>query len=521
MITLKSYAGGEWRIGKGKGRLLHHAVTGEEIATCGSEGLDFNGMLEWGRTKGGSRLRSMTFPERATLLKTMAATLNENLPEFHEIAASYGATRRDAMLDVEGGIAALGFYASLGGKTLPASTFLTDGEIARLSKPGNFVGRHIYVPLEGVAVQINAYNFPSWGMLEKLAPSLLAGMPSIVKPATPTAWLAFRMVEVLIGSGVMPEGTLQLICGSIGDLLDHLTCQDVVSFTGSASTGRKIRSHPNIVKNAVRVNIETDSLNCIILGPDITAGSPGLAHFTEEVFKEMTIKAGQKCTAIRRLLVPKETEQAVIDDLKQRLGALRVGDPAVSGVGMGPLVDQAAVESARRGIEALSREAEIVFGDPNRTQFEGAGTERGFFMEPILLRSKDAEAAESAHEIEVFGPVATLMAYRDVEQAIRLARRGGGSLVASVHSEDEDFIRRMTFGLAPYHGRLMMINAKAAPESTGHGVVMPHLVHGGPGRAGGGEELGGLRSVHHYMQRIALQGDPERLEKLCAPAAGE
>src|SRR3990170_3567790 len=469
MITLKSYAGGEWRSGKGKGRLLHHAVTGEEIATCGSEGLDFNGMLEWGRTKGGSRLRSMTFPERATLLKTMAATLNENLPEFHEIAASYGAPRRDAMWGVEGGIAGLGFYASLGGKTLPASTFLTDGEIARLSKPGNFVGRHIYVPLEGVAVQINAYNFPSWGMLEKLAPSLLAGMPSIVKPATPSAWLTFRMVQILIGSGVVPEGALQLVSGSIGDLLSHLTCQDVVSFTGSASTGEKIRTHPAIVKNAVRVNVEADSLNCILLGPDVAPGSPTFEHFKNEVVSEMTVKAGEKCTAIRRVLIPEERAQDVIRGLRESLASIRVGDPRTEGGVMGPLVDEDALVSAREGIEKLKAEAEIVSGDPRRKDFEPKG---GFFMEPVLLYCRDPKRATAIHEVEVFGPVATLVSYLRPEEAIELARKGGGSLVGSIYSEDEDFVARATLGLAPYHGRLMVMNARSAPESTGHGVVM-------------------------------------------------
>ena len=521
MIALKSYAAGEWKSGSGKGRVLQHAVTGEDIATCSSENLDFAAMLDWSRTKGGPALRALTFHERAGLLKKMAGTLNEHLDEFHQIAAAYGATGPDAMMDVEGGIGTLTYYSGLGSKKLPPSTFLTDGAPARLSKPGNFVGRHIYVPLEGVAVQINAYNFPSWGMLEKVAPSILAGMPSIVKPATPTAWLAFRMVEVLIESGVMPKGTLQLICGSVGDLLDHLTCQDVVSFTGSASTGQQFRSNTNIVKNAVRVNIEADSLNCIVLGPDVSEGSPTLDYFTKEVVKEMTIKAGQKCTAIRRLVVPKNKESVVIDGLKERLGRIRVGDPGVEGVRMGPLVDRSALDSAREGVENLRREAYIAFGDPERTDFEGAGTEKGFFMEPILLRANNAEEARLVHEVEVFGPVATVLGYEDVEQAIRLARRGGGSLVGSVYSEDEEFIHKMTFGLAPYHGRLMVMNAKAAPESTGHGVVMPHLVHGGPGRAGGGEELGGLRSVYHYLQRIALQGDPERLERLCAPAVVE
>jgi oxepin-CoA hydrolase/3-oxo-5,6-dehydrosuberyl-CoA semialdehyde dehydrogenase len=460
----------------------------------------------------------MTFPERAALLKSLAGVLNENRDELYEIAASYGATRGDAMMDVDGGIATLGFYASLGAKKLPAATFLVDGDVAHLSKPGNFVGRHVYVPLEGVVVQINAYNFPAWGMLEKLAPSLLAGMPNIVKPASPSAWLAFRMVEMMAEPGVLPDGTLQLICGSIGDLFDHLTCQDVVAFTGSASTGQKIRSHPNIVANSVRVNIEADSLNCIALGPDVSSDSPTFKYFVKEVVREMTVKAGQKCTAIRRVLVPKEKEQDVIDALRERLSGIKVGDPASEGVKMGPLVDGDAIESAREGIKTLTREAEIVFGDPERSEFEGVERQKGYFMEPVLLRCSKPEEAKLVHEVEVFGPVATVVGYRDLDQAIRLARRGEGSLVGSLFSEDEDFSAKMTFGLAPYHGRLMVMNAKAAEESTGHGVVMPHLVHGGPGRAGGGEELGGVRSLHHYMQRLALQGDPERLTRICASA---
>ncbi len=518
MITLKSYVCGEWQAGQGKGRSLRHAVTGEEIATASSEGLSFAALLEYGRDKGGPALRGMNFHERAALVKKMAETLHENRQELYELAAPYGATRGDAKLDVDGGIATLGFYAGLGSKKLPAGRFLTDGEQARLSKPGNFVGRHIYVPLEGVAVQINAYNFPSWGMLEKLAPSFLAGMPNIVKPATPSAWLSFRMVELLISSGIVPEGALQLVCGSLGDLLDHLECQDVVAFTGSASTGRKIRSHPNVVAKSVRVNIEADSLNCIVLGPDVAPGSALFDYFVKEVVSEITVKAGQKCTAIRRILVPKETESAVIESLKERLSSVQVGDPAIEGVRMGPLVDRDAVVSARQGIETLRQEAEIVFGDPNRREFEGAQSDRAALMEPVLLHCRRPEDASLLHDIEVFGPVATVMAYESSDQAIRLARRGGGSLVGSIFSEDEDFCTEAVFGLAPYHGRLMVMNAKAAEESTGHGTVMPHLIHGGPGRAGGGEELGGLRSVYHYMQRVALQGDPERLERICAPA---
>ena len=521
MIKLRSYACGEWKAGESEGRVLHHAVTGEEIATLSSEGLDLAAMLEHGRTKGGPVLRAMTFHDRAALLKNMAGVLNDNRDELNRIASTYGATKRDAMFDVDGGIATLGFYAHLGSKKLPASTFLVDGEVSRLSKPGNFVGRHVYVPLEGVVVQINAYNFPSWGMLEKLAPSLLAGLPNIVKPATTSAWLTFRMVELLIESGVMPEGTLQLLSGSVGDLLDHLTCQDVVAFTGSATTGQKIRSHPNIVAKAVRVNIEADSLNCILLGPDVPAESPTYNYFIKEVVNEMIIKAGQKCTAVRRVIVPKDKEQAVIDSLREKLSAVKVGDPATEGVKMGPLVDRDAVQSARDGIQALTQEAEIVLGDPNRTNFEGVDGAKGAFMEPVLLHSTNPESSKLVHEIEVFGPLATVIGYGDVDQAIDLARRGGGSLVGSMFSENMDFCTKVTFGVAPYHGRLMVMNAKAAPESTGHGVVMPHLVHGGPGRAGGGEELGGMRSVHHYMQRVALQGDPERLDQICAPAMTE
>jgi oxepin-CoA hydrolase/3-oxo-5,6-dehydrosuberyl-CoA semialdehyde dehydrogenase len=513
MVTLESYACGEWKRGRGKPRVLRHAVTGEPMAEVSSEGVDFGAMLRFGRERGGPPLRKMTFPERAAILKKMAGALNQHLEELREIAASYGATPKDARLDVDGGIGTLAFYASLGAKQLPESRILVDGEASPLSKGGNFVGRHVYVPLEGVAVQINAYNFPSWGMLEKLAPALLAGMPSLVKPATPSAWLAFRMVQILIASGVVPEGALQLVSGSVGDLLSHLTCQDVVSFTGSASTGEKIRTHPAIVRNAVRVNVEADSLNCILLGPDVAPGSPTFEHFEKEVVAEMTVKAGQKCTAIRRVLIPEERARDVIRELGRSLAAIHVGDPRKDGTEMGPLVDEDALASARQGIKKLEAEAEIVSGDPERKDFEPKG---GYFMEPVLLHCRDPKRAAAIHEVEVFGPVATLLSYRGPDEAIELARKGGGSLVGSIFSEDEDFVARTTLGLAPYHGRLMVMNAKSAPESTGHGVVMPHLVHGGPGRAGGGEELGGLRSLHHYMQRVALQGDPDRLEKLLA-----
>ncbi len=518
MQKLKSYVAGEWKEGSGTGRVLRHAVTGEEIATCSSEGIDFRSMLDYARETGGPALRALNFNERGSVLKKMAGVLNEHLDEFHEIAATYGATKKDARLDVDGGIGTLAFYASLGAKKLPPSTFLVDGDAIPLSKGGNFAGRHIYVPLEGVAIQVNAYNFPAWGMLEKLGPAFLASMPTIVKPATPSALLAFRMVEVLAESGVVPEGTLQMVCGSVGDLFDHLTCQDLIAFTGSASTGEKIRSHPNVMASSVRVNIEADSLNCIVLGPDVKPGSDTFSHFEREVVGEMTIKAGQKCTAIRRVIVPAASADEVIGALKESLAKIQVGDPAEEGVRMGPLVDADAVRSAREGIEKLSAEAEIVHGDPNRDDFAPEG---GAFMEPVLLHCREPEGATAIHDVEVFGPAATVVDYRTVEEAIDLARRGGGSLVGSIFTDDDDFAAKTTFGLAPFHGRLMVMNAKSAPESTGHGVVMPHLVHGGPGRAGGGEELGGLRSLNHYMQRLAIQGDPEQLDKLMAPAVAQ
>ncbi len=478
MITLKSYAAGEWVDGTGRSRIQRHAVTGEEIAQLGSEGVDFAAMLANGREKGGPALREMTFPQRGAILKKMSGVLNGHRDELNEIAASYGATAKDAELDVDGDIKA---------------------EVRCLR-----------------AVQINAYNFPSWGMLEKLGPALLAGMPSIVKPASPSAWLTFRIVEILIESGVVPDGALQLICGSVGDLFDHLTHQDLVSFTGSAATAEKIRAHKNIVANAVRVNIEADSLNCIVLGPDVEPGSDTFEFFKKEVVREMTVKAGQKCTAIRRVLVPAERADDVVSALKDKLASIRVGDPGTDGVRMGPLVDDEALRAAREGIATLSGEAEIVYGDPSRTDFEPKG---GAFMEPVLLLCRQGSHAKLVHEVEVFGPAATVLGYRDVDEAIELARKGGGSLVGSIFTEDEDFAAKATFGLAAYHGRLMVMDAKSSPESTGHGVAMPQLVHGGPGRAGGGEELGGVRSVYHYMQRVALQGDPERLERMLAPAS--
>ncbi len=515
MKALKSYAYGEWFEGAGEGRSVHNAVTGAEIASVDSGGLDFKRMLDHAREAGGPALRGLTFPRRGELLRSAAGVIQENLPELYEIAYTYGATKADAWMDIEGGLGTLLVFSGLGRKQMPDSTFLVDGEIEGLSKEGTFVGRHVRVSPEGAAVHINAFNFPAWNMLEKLAPALLAGLPSIVKPATPTCPLAHRIVELLVESAVLPEGGLQMICGGAGDLLDHLTCQDVVCFTGSADTAEVIRSHPNIVRNSVRVNIEADSLNCAILGPDCETGAAVFNLFVKEVAHEMTQKAGQKCTAIRRVIVPESLEASVIDALRGRLAKTVIGDPSAEGVRMGPLVSRAQVDAARAGLAELAKEAEIVFGDPEGFEVTGADRDKGAFFPPVLLHCKDPAAAEAVHRVEVFGPVATVMGYGDAGGAVRLARKGGGSLAASVFSEDEGFVREVAFGMAPYHGRLLVMNEAASKESTRHGTVMPQMVHGGPGRAGGGEELGGLRGVHRFMLRVALQGSPERLEALC------
>jgi len=513
MKTLQSYVCGQWVGGTGTGRAVRHAVTGEQIAEVNSDGIDFQACVEYGR-KGGEALRAMTFNERGELLKALAGKLNEHLEEFYTLAATYGASKKDAWIDIEGGIGVLGFYSALGRKKLPATKWLVDGDAVPLSKDGGFGGQHIMVPLHGVAMQINAFNFPSWGMLEKLGPSLLAGMPAIVKSATPSSPLAHRMCEVIIESGILPEGCFQAIFGGIGDMFDHLTCQDVVSFTGSAATGQKLRSHPTIQAKGVRFNVEADSLNAIVLGEDVATDSPSFGAFIKDITRELTVKAGQKCTAIRRVIVPADKQDAVIEALKAGLAKNVVGDPAAEGVRMGPLVDSGALSSARERIDRLTEEAELVIGDPNRSQFEGASTDGGGFLEPCVLRAKDPANARAVHEIEVFGPVCTVIGYSDKADAIEQVRRGGGSLVASLYSDDDDLALELAIAISPWHGRLLVMDADAASQSTGHGNAMPQLVHGGPGRAGGGEELGGAYALHHYMQRTALQGNPERLKKL-------
>ncbi|ROS42774.1 oxepin-CoA hydrolase/3-oxo-5,6-dehydrosuberyl-CoA semialdehyde dehydrogenase [Amycolatopsis thermoflava] len=506
---LRSYVSGGWRTGEGEGVPLHDAVTGAEVARISSAGIDMAAALDHGRRVGGPALRELTFHQRAALLKAVASHLREHRDELYELSAKTGATLGDSKFDVDGGIGVLFAYSGKGKRELPNDTVYVDGNVEPLSKGGTFLGQHIATPLRGVAVQINAFNFPVWGPLEKFAPAFLAGVPSLVKPASQTAYLTERVVELIIESGLIPEGTLQLISGSAGDLLDHLTEQDLVSFTGSASTAQKLRTHPVIVRQAVRFNAEADSLNCSILGPDAGPGTAEFDLYVKQLVTEMTVKAGQKCTAIRRAFVPAELLDDVAEAAAERLAKVKIGNPAAEGVRMGALASLEQREEVRRSLKALQDASSVVFGDPERVEVVDADAERGAFISPVLLKG-DADRAEP-HEVEAFGPVSTLMPYTSVEQVIGYAARGQGSLAGSVVTGDAQFAREVVLGVAPWHGRLLVLDADDAKESTGHGSPMPGLVHGGPGRAGGGEEMGGIRGVLHHMQRTAVQGSPKVL----------
>ena len=508
-MQLQSFVAGEWLSGAAAGMALRDATTGEVIASASADGLDSQAMLAHAREVGGPNLRRLTFHERAALLKTLARLLSEHKDEFYALSYATGATKGDSWIDIDGGISTLFVYASKGTRELPNSRVYIDGGVEGLSKGGSFVGQHLCVPLEGAAVHINAFNFPVWGMLEKLAPTLLAGVPAIVKPATQTCYLAERVFRRIVESGVLPEGAVQLICGGVGDLFEHLTCQDAVSFTGSAVTALKLRQHPVVAANAVRFTSETDSLNSSILGPDAGAASPELELFVREVVREMTVKAGQKCTAIRKAIVPAERAAEVLEALRAALGKVVVGDPRLEGVRMGPVASLSQRREVQEQLTRLTREAEVVCGGAGKAQPLGADPERGAFIAPTLLYCRDAGGARAIHSVEAFGPVCTLITYQGVDDAIALARRGGGSLAASVFSADDALAAQLVHGLAPYHGRIVVVNRHCAKESTGHGSPLPHLVHGGPGRAGGGEEMGGIRGVLHYMQRTAVQGTPD------------
>ena len=504
---LESYAAGRWFRADDEGRPALGAVTGEEVARISSTGLDLGAMVAHAKTVGGPALRALTFHERAGLLKALAKHLGEHKEEFYDLSFRTGATRRDSAVDIDGGIGTVFAIAGKGTRELPNDTVVLDGGLERLGKGGTFVGQHVYASRPGVAVQINAFNFPVWGMLEKLAPAFLAGAPSIVKPAAQTAYLTAAVVRRIVESGILPEGTLQLLAGSPEGLLDELTVQDQVGFTGSAHTAGLLRAHPQVMHGGVELTVEADSLNCSVLGPDVGVDDPELELFVKGVVTEMTVKAGQKCTAIRRVLVPRALQDTVAEAISARLAGITVGDPRSEDVRMGALVSLDQREEVRKAVQSLRASAEIVFGNPDRVEVTGADAERGAFMSPVLLQAQDG--AVEPHDVEPFGPVSTLIAYDSLDDAITLAARGMGSLAGSVVTHDPQVARSLVLGLAPYHGRILVLDRDDAGESTGHGSPLPVLVHGGPGRAGGGEELGGVRGVLHHMQRTAIQASPD------------
>jgi oxepin-CoA hydrolase / 3-oxo-5,6-dehydrosuberyl-CoA semialdehyde dehydrogenase len=508
-MQLQSFIAGQWQTGSGAGVALRDATTGVVVANASAEGIDYRAMLGHARQVGGPNLRKLTFHERAALLKALAKMLTEHKDELYALSYATGATKSDSWIDIDGGISTLFVYASKGARELPNSRVYVDGAVEALSKTGTFVGQHVCVPLEGAAVHINAFNFPVWGMLEKLAPTLLAGVPAIVKPATTTSYLTEQTFRRIVESGILPEGAVQLICGGVGDLFEHLSCQDVVAFTGSATTAQKLRQHPSVVASSVRFTSETDSLNSSILGPDVSAGTPEFDLFVREVVREMTVKAGQKCTAIRKAIVPAARVADVVDALRAALGKIVVGDPRLEQVRMGPVASLSQRREVLEQLAKLQRETEVLHGDSRKVDLAGADAERGAFVPPTLLYCRDTSAARAIHSVEAFGPVCTLVPYENPDEAISLAQRGDGSLVGSVFTADDAIAARLVLGLAPFHGRVLVVNRHCAKESTGHGSPLPHLVHGGPGRAGGGEEMGGIRGVLHYMQRTAVQGTPD------------
>jgi oxepin-CoA hydrolase / 3-oxo-5,6-dehydrosuberyl-CoA semialdehyde dehydrogenase len=507
---LQSYVNGQWVTAQDDGVALTNAITGDEVARYSTESPDFASAVEHGRTVGGPALQALTFHQRASLLKGLGKQLMADKDQFYPLSTATGATRRDSAIDIDGGIGTLLSYASKGTRELPNDTIYLDGATEALGRAGTFVGQHIYTSRPGVAVQINAFNFPVWGMLEKLAPAFLAGMPTIVKPARQTAYLTELMVRHIIDSGLLPEGSLQLVCASPRGLLDHLDSQDLVAFTGSASTAAQLRSHPNVVDAGVRFNGEADSLNSSILGPDATPDTPEFALYVKQLVAEMTTKAGQKCTAIRRALVPENLVDDVVEATRARLAKVVVGNPDVEGVTMGALASIAQRDEVLRSLKSLTDATTRVSGDPDNFSVVGADADRGAFLPPLLLLANDSTAA-AVHDVEAFGPVSTVIAYRDVPDAIALAARGRGSLVGSVVTHDAGVARDIVLGIAAHHGRVLVLDRDDAKESTGHGSPLPTLVHGGPGRAGGGEELGGIRGVLHHMQRTAIQASPDMM----------
>ena len=512
-MKLQNYACGEWIEGKGSQVPLFNSITGEQVALASSEGLNFSDMLAYGRSVGSPALRKMTFHERARMLKALALYLTEIKNKFYQVSWATGATKIDSWIDIEGGIGNLFAYASKGRRELPDTPFFVDGKAEPLSKGGSFIGHHICVPKEGVAVHINAFNFPVWGMLEKVAVNLLAGVPAVVKPATVTSFLTEAVFKEIIKSNILPEGSLQLICGSARGILDHVDFQDVVTFTGSFETGLMLKKTNAVLENSVPFNMEADSLNCCVLGTDAGPGTEEFDLYIKDVAKEMTIKAGQKCTAVRRAIVPKKFMSDVITALKARLAKVVIGDPQKEGVRMGALAGMDQRRDVFEKVELLKSSCTLEMGGEDFS-VTGADKKSGAFMMPTLFSCEDGLKTSVPHDVEAFGPVSTVIGYESVEEAIELVKKGRGSLVGSVMTNDDNFATELVLGVASHHGRFVVHNRHCYKESTGHGSPMPALVHGGPGRAGGGEEMGGIRGVFHYMQRTAIQGHPNSMTKI-------
>jgi oxepin-CoA hydrolase/3-oxo-5,6-dehydrosuberyl-CoA semialdehyde dehydrogenase len=508
---IPSFAAGLWIGPDSDARPIACAITGETIARAGNGALNMGAMHDYARSVGGHALRTLTFHDRARMLKALALHLTEHKQALYDLSFHSGATQADHAFDIDGGIGTMFVFAAKGRREMPDAQIYLDGDLEQLGRKGSFMGQHVCVPLQGVGIHINAYNFPVWGMLEKFAPTFLAGVPTIVKPATATCYITHLCVQIMLDSGILPEGALQLVSGGIGDLLERTDAQDVVSFTGSAQTALLLRSNAHLLENAVRFVAEQDSLNASVLGPDAAPGTVEFDLFIKEAHREMTTKAGQKCTAIRRIMAPAEHVSAVIEALSARLSDTIIGDPRDPATRMGALVSTGQRDDVLEKISLISGHAERVSGDPDAFTVQGADKTRGAFLPPMLFHCADPDHATHVHDTEAFGPVSTVMPYRDVEHAIALLNRGKGSLVASVITRDGDLARQMVMGAAAWHGRLYFNNAESMAESTGHGAPMPHMVHGGPGRAGGGEELGGVRGVLHYMQRTAVQGSPDIL----------
>ena len=504
----------QWVEGDGDGRVLTSAVSGEPVATITSDGLDFAAILDFAKSVGGPNLRKLTFHERGDMLKALARYLDEHKKEFYALSTQTGATRKDSWPDIDGGISTMFVFSSKGRREMPNDHVYLDGQVEQLSRNGTFVGQHIFTPKLGAAIHINAFNFPCWGMLEKLAPALLAGVPAIIKPASSTAYLTELMVHRMIESGLLPAGSVQLICGGVGDLFDHLTCQDTIAFTGSKTTAEMLQRHPRVVSESVAFTAETDSLNMSILGPDATPGTPEFDLYIQEVTREMTAKAGQKCTAIRRIITPAEIAGDVVKALSTALGNIRIGNPGIKEVDMGALASQGQRDEVRERVADLAAEADVVFGGTDDFELVDADNKKGAFFMPTLLHCEKPLSSKAVHAVEAFGPVSTVLPYDSIDEAIELAKLGEGSLAGSIITNDNAVARELVLGTAAYHGRMLVINRHCAAESTGHGSPLAHLVHGGPGRAGGGEEMGGVRGVLHYMQRTAIQGSPETLSAI-------